>query len=238
MTDASDDTNPKWDAERGLIPEQPETWVYLNPFNQVVIRQKRWDPCGDDEPYVFVCLEHVSKLIGALERAVALAEYADAEADAPEPQTEPEASKLPLTAAERQRRRRDGGKRVTTSVTGVTKRVTRVTKRVSGVTTSVTRLSCRLHSPTASGEQTHIVQSERGSEGCARHERFCRAHIGAAGVRGMAQPIDSPGAGARPAGARASRSRRQGEWISQGASRRLRQIRHRASVHQAGTSGR
>jgi hypothetical protein len=100
MTDAE----PRWDDDDNrVIPEQPETWCYLNPNNQIVVRQKHSDPSRDDDPFVFFGAEHVPQLIAALQE---LAECAGAEDGQPEP-AGPEPAKRPLTAAERQRRRRN-----------------------------------------------------------------------------------------------------------------------------------
>jgi hypothetical protein len=49
------------DPELDIIPEQPETAVYLNPRGQLVIRQRR-ETFGDD-PFVFFDLDRVPRLI-------------------------------------------------------------------------------------------------------------------------------------------------------------------------------
>jgi hypothetical protein len=93
---------PEWSDDDPVIFEQPATWVFWNPHGQLVIRQR--GEVFDDDPAVFLSIEYVPALIGALRQK--LSEYASAEADPPEPPAELEAAERPLTAAERQRRRR------------------------------------------------------------------------------------------------------------------------------------
>jgi hypothetical protein len=49
-----------------LMPDQRATAVYLNPWQQVCIRQERaWDE--DDDPYLCISVEHVPALIERLQ---------------------------------------------------------------------------------------------------------------------------------------------------------------------------
>jgi hypothetical protein len=103
-------TDPKWDDGEPLISEQPETWLYWNPRGQLVLRQRQ--EMFEDNPYLLLSIEFIPQLIAALEGKLAEATNIGTEPSEPsEPRTEPEieieAGKRPLTAAERQRRRRN-----------------------------------------------------------------------------------------------------------------------------------
>lgn len=56
------------DPDLDIIPEQPETAVYLNPRGQLVIRQRR-ETFGDD-PFVFFDLDRVARLIELLKEVL------------------------------------------------------------------------------------------------------------------------------------------------------------------------
>ena len=63
MTQRDDD---EWDDnENCVIDEQPQTWVYLNPREQIVIRQRR--EVHEVDPFVFFNIDALSVLIDALE---------------------------------------------------------------------------------------------------------------------------------------------------------------------------
>jgi hypothetical protein len=108
-TDVRDqiDAEPGWDDEDPIISEQPPTWLYWNQHGQIVRRQRQSGYYEDEDPFLFLSIENVPKLIQALQ--MKLAESAGAEGDLPEPRIEAEVARRPLTAAERQRRRRDKG---------------------------------------------------------------------------------------------------------------------------------
>jgi hypothetical protein len=101
------DPEPDWKDEEPIITEQPETFLYWNPRCQLVLRQR--NEVYEDNPYLFFSIENVPALIRALQQK--LAEFASAQEVLPEVQVEREPAnrtrQAPLSAAERQRRRRD-----------------------------------------------------------------------------------------------------------------------------------
>jgi hypothetical protein len=102
MSDIADPVEPKWDDNPPIIHEQPETWVYWNPHGQLVIRQRHGVYCDCEEPFLFLSIENVQRLIRALQQELACPPWADSP---PEPRIEAETAE-PLTSAERQRRYR------------------------------------------------------------------------------------------------------------------------------------
>jgi hypothetical protein len=53
--------------ESVIIPEQPETALYWNPQDQLVIRQRKWP---DEDSFVFFSRAHVRQVIDALSMEV------------------------------------------------------------------------------------------------------------------------------------------------------------------------
>jgi hypothetical protein len=102
LRDQADSKPPEWDDAEPIIYEQPATWLYWNPHGQLVIRQR--GEVFEDNPFLFFSVENVPTLIAVLRTKLA---ELGAEGDLPEIRIEAEAAKRPLTAAERQRRRRD-----------------------------------------------------------------------------------------------------------------------------------
>jgi hypothetical protein len=112
---------PKRDDAEPIIPEQPPTWIYWNPRDQLVIRQWHNAPSGeDDEPFLFFSVENVPALIAGLTEKLrdfdrGLAGHADTQQPAQD-LAEPHEAKAeatnrtrqaPLSTAERQRRFRE-----------------------------------------------------------------------------------------------------------------------------------
>ena len=58
------DQEINWRDAAVCIEEQPRTAVYLNPRDQVVIRQMAWP---DEDPFVVIGLEHLPALIRELQ---------------------------------------------------------------------------------------------------------------------------------------------------------------------------
>jgi hypothetical protein len=67
VSDIADPVEPKWDDNPPIIHEQPETWVYWNPHDQLVIRQRHGVYCDCEEPFLFLSIENVQRLIAALQ---------------------------------------------------------------------------------------------------------------------------------------------------------------------------
>ena len=66
LPEPEDDGEFQWCDDDVIVHHQPRTAVYWNPRGQIVIREAAAD-YGDDDPFVFVSVEHLPALISALQ---------------------------------------------------------------------------------------------------------------------------------------------------------------------------
>ena len=70
--DDDDDADFCWSDEETLIRTQPATAVYINPYDEVVIRQQDYHgPCADDDKIILIDRKYLPRLIRRLQEIAA-----------------------------------------------------------------------------------------------------------------------------------------------------------------------